>query len=68
MSGGNLSWVYHFYTMAVTTATMVLIYIYHFLYLSFPSLHLLYFLLKSLLCDSLIDLNPVLTTVQISIL
>ena len=28
MSGGNLSGVYHFYTMAVTAATMVLIYIY----------------------------------------
>ena len=25
MSGGNLSGVYHFYTMAVTEATMVLI-------------------------------------------
>ena len=29
MSGGNLSGVYHFYTMAVTAATMVQIYIYH---------------------------------------
>ena len=27
MSGGNLSGVYHFYTMAVTAATMVYIYI-----------------------------------------
>ena len=26
MSGGNLSGVYHFYTMAVTAATMVYIY------------------------------------------
>ena len=27
MSGGNLSGVYHFYTMAVTAAAMVLMYI-----------------------------------------
>ena len=27
MSGGNLSGVYHFYTMAVTAATMVCIYV-----------------------------------------
>ena len=29
MSGGNLSGVYHFYTMAVTAATMVEVYIYN---------------------------------------
>ena len=28
MSGGNLSGVYHFYTVALTAATMVQIYIY----------------------------------------
>ena len=34
MSGGNLSGVYHFSTMAVTVATMVYIYIY--IYIHWP--------------------------------
>ena len=37
MSGGNLSGVYHFYTMAVTAATMVKIYIYGQTRLHYPA-------------------------------
>ena len=46
MSGGYLSGVYHFYTMAVTTATMVQNYINHSLYFDIEPTTLTFLLMK----------------------